>query len=231
MLAKQLREAVSFGQAQESRANALERHLKSSGAVDVGGGLGGSAGSGLQLPGSGTLPAASFNSGPLYLSAALPPRLVASPGRMETEACPQCGTLNKPGSKFCIKCGVTLRGCGVAFGCTAEARTAGLGLQPVGVHGQPDGLLRARLVLLGGGPPARQWCGAPHPHEPHDDAPAGRHGAGLRGRLRPLARLAPLSARPHHAAPDAHAAPSDPAAALRMRGRRWGLRPNSSCVP
>ena len=37
MLAKQLREAVSFGQAQESRANALERHLKSSGALDLGG--------------------------------------------------------------------------------------------------------------------------------------------------------------------------------------------------
>lgn len=108
VLAKQLREAITFGQAQESRANALERHLKNSG---------------ISLPGSGVIPAAPpapnspFNSGPLYLSAALPPRLCATPGRSPTpptgpagpcisdEICGSCGALNKAGSKYCIKCG------------------------------------------------------------------------------------------------------------------------------
>ena len=102
VLVKQLREAITFGQAQEARANALERHLKSNG---------------ISLPGSGVIPAApaaAFNSGPLYLSAALPPRLCATPGRSPTpstgpciseEICGTCGAYNKAGSKYCIKCG------------------------------------------------------------------------------------------------------------------------------
>lgn len=119
VLAKQLREAISFGQAQESRANALQRHLQSCG---------------IPMPGSGTIPAApsSMGSGPVYLSAALPPRLCATPTRDRSdrgdrdrehvvtgtavsptaatgpcieELCGSCGTANAPGSKFCIKCG------------------------------------------------------------------------------------------------------------------------------
>lgn len=119
VLAKQLREAISFGQAQESRANALQRHLQSCG---------------IPMPGSGTIPAApsSMGSGPVYLSAALPPRLCATPNRDRgdrgdrgdhavtggtavsptaatgpciEELCGSCGTANAPGSKFCIKCG------------------------------------------------------------------------------------------------------------------------------
>jgi len=97
VLAKQLREAISFGQAQESRANALQRHLQTSG---------------VPMPGSGTIPAApsSFGSGgPLYLSAALPPRLCATPTRggaaAAPEECVSCGTQNVPGSNFCMKCG------------------------------------------------------------------------------------------------------------------------------
>ena len=56
--------------------------------------------------------------GPLYLSAALPPRLCATPTRggaagivaAAPEECASCGTQNVPGSNFCMKCTLDLGG-------------------------------------------------------------------------------------------------------------------------
>ncbi|CAJ1353340.1 unnamed protein product [Effrenium voratum] len=128
MLSRQLQEAISFGQAQEARANALERQLQ----ARPGGGVGaGASASAPTSPYSGNL--AARRSAPLYLSAALPQSEASGPPALERpgpcparpgpagpverpgpgpgpagrgeERCVSCGTAMAPGSRFCIKCG------------------------------------------------------------------------------------------------------------------------------
>ena len=113
VLTKRLQQATAFGQSWESRANALERHIKSLGHVPPSPAP--SSCSGLSARGS----------APLYLSAAIPQqRLSATPPAKGTstmpptpstgpcvtqaeapETCSACGATVLPGSRFCIKCG------------------------------------------------------------------------------------------------------------------------------
>jgi len=111
VLNKQLQEAVAFGQSWESRAIALEQHLKSLGHT--------------LSPSPSTRSNLSTRGGaPLYLSAAIPAlpqqRLSATPpaksappcapptpstGPCVTQAPCSCGATVIPGSNYCMKCG------------------------------------------------------------------------------------------------------------------------------
>ncbi|CAE7437697.1 FOLD2 [Symbiodinium natans] len=120
VLTKRLQQATAFGQSWESRANSLERHIKSLGHVPPSPAP--SSCSGLSARGS----------APLYLSAAIPqqrlsatppaksamnavPSIPAMPPTPSTgpcvtqadvpDACSACGAPVMPDSRYCIKCG------------------------------------------------------------------------------------------------------------------------------
>ncbi|CAJ1431572.1 unnamed protein product [Effrenium voratum] len=134
MLSRQLQEAISFGQAQEARANALERQLQ----ARPGGGVGaGASASAPTSPYSGNLTAR--RSAPLYLSAALP----------QSEASGPAPSLERPGP-------CPARPAGPA-GPVVERRAGGPGRGAVRVvrHGDGAGVAVLHQMRPGGQPAER----------------------------------------------------------------------------